>query len=216
MKATLTMLKNITAFTMAVVLSIPSIAAAQSTPPNAAPTATPSAAPSSAPSGDASTGISLDELGFGKDQEQGNAEDQAILDKRSHMLKIHQILGLINTGPMLATLYTAPGGKSNARARDLHAYMGITTVSLYAATAYFAIRAPKPKGTKDKGPIRVHKALAWVHGIGMIVTPILGTMALNQRNNNEQVHGIASAHGAFAAITALSYGGAILSVSIKF
>jgi hypothetical protein len=167
-------------------------------------------------SDDKSTGLSLDDLGFSKEQTQGSQQDQDILNKRSRMLKIQQILGLVNAGPMLATLYTAPGDRSNKHARDLHAALGITTASLYAATAYFAIKAPKPDGIKDKGPIRVHKALAWVHGIGMVVTPILGSVALDQRDKGQKVHGIASAHGAFAAVTALAYGGAILSVSIKF
>jgi hypothetical protein len=76
--------------------------------------------------------------------------------------------------------------------------------------------APKPKDTVDKGPIRWHKRFAIVAGIGMICTPILGAMAYDQASNGEKVHGIASFHGTAAAITALSFGGAIASVSIKF
>jgi hypothetical protein len=167
-------------------------------------------------SADPSTGISLDELGFPKSQEQGSAQDQALLDKRSEMLKIHQWLGLINVGPMLATLYTAPGQHASQASINLHAGLGVTTVGLYAATAYFAIFAPKPAGTVDKGPIRVHKGLAWVHGIGFIITPILGGIAYDQRSAGERVHGIAKYHGTAAGITALAYGGAILAVTVKF
>jgi hypothetical protein len=43
--------------------------------------------------------------------------------------------------------------------------------------------------------------------------PILGAMAYNQRANGEKVHGIASAHGAVAAITGIAYGAAMLSVT---
>jgi hypothetical protein len=50
----------------------------------------------------------------------------------------------------------------------------------------------------------------------MILTPILGAIAFNQKSNGEKVHGIASAHGAVAIVTAAAYGAAILSVSIKF
>ena len=132
------------------------------------------------------------------------------------MLKIHQELGLLNIAPMLATLYTAPGDKSHQAARNLHAALGITTASLFAATAYFAIEAPKPKGTVDKGPIRWHKRFAVTAGIGMIFTPILGAMAYDQASRGEKVHGAASFHGTAAMITALSYGGAVASVSIKF
>ena len=50
--------------------------------------------------------LSLGDLGFSPTQTQGNAQDQARLDKRSHMLKIHQRLGLIDTAPLVATVIT--------------------------------------------------------------------------------------------------------------
>jgi hypothetical protein len=50
----------------------------------------------------------------------------------------------------------------------------------------------------------------------MILTPILGAMAYQQRSSGQKVHGIAQAHGAVAAVTGAAYGLAILSVSIKF
>lgn len=50
----------------------------------------------------------------------------------------------------------------------------------------------------------------------MIMTPILGAIAFDQKSRGERVHGIASAHGAVAAVTAAAYGLAILSVSVKF
>jgi hypothetical protein len=83
-------------------------------------------------------------------------------------------------------------------------------------TAYYAIRAPKVPGTQTKGPIRIHKALAWIHGPGMIATPILGIMAYDQKNKGEKVHGIAAAHGPVAIVTAGAFGAALLSVSVKF
>jgi hypothetical protein len=162
---------------------------------------------------------SLGDLGFTPDQSQGNAQDQARLDKRSHMLKIHQRLGLITTAPLVATLFLANGAsghKSTASGRDLHAILGGVTAGMYLTTASFAIFAPKIAGTPTRGPIRVHKALAWIHGPGMILTPILGSLALQQRNAGEKVHGIASAHGAVAGVTAAAYGAAMLSVIIKF
>lgn len=132
------------------------------------------------------------------------------------MLKIHQELGLLNIAPMLATLYTAPGDKSHQAQRNLHAALGITTFSLFDATVYFAIKAPKPKGTKDKGSIKVHKVFAATATIGMLFTPILGAMAYDQSSRGEKVHGAASYHGLAAGVTAVSYGGAIAAVSIKF
>lgn len=162
---------------------------------------------------------SLGDLGITPEQTQGNAQQQALLDKRTHMLKVHQRLGLITTVPLVATLIASAeaGGRStSSTGRNVHATLGSAAAGMYFTTAYFAIRAPKISGTETRGPIRLHKALAWIHGPGMILTPILGALAYSQRNNGEKVHGIASAHGPVAIVTAGAYGAAILSVSLKF
>jgi hypothetical protein len=159
------------------------------------------------------------DLGFTPEQIKGNAQEQARLDKRSHMLKTHQRLGLITTAPLLATLITsnrAGGRHGTVSGRELHAALGGVAAGLYFTTASFAIFAPKVPGTTVHGPIRLHKALAWIHGPGMVLTPVLGALAYQQRNRGEKVHGIASMHSAVAAVTGAAYGLAILSVSIKF
>ncbi len=162
---------------------------------------------------------SLEDLGFSKTETQSNAAQQALLDKRTHMLRVHQRMGLITTVPLLATLIVSvnAGGKSTSTtSRDLHVALGAVTGDLYGITAYYAIRAPRIAGTKKRGPIRFHEAMAWIHGPGMILTPILGTMAFDQKSNGEKVHGIASAHGPVAVVTAGAFGAALLSVSLKF
>ena len=164
-------------------------------------------------------GPSLEDLGISPSQAKGNAREQALLDRRSHMLKIHQRLGLITIAPLGATLITSAfaGGRQTSRAsRDAHAALGTATVGMYFTTAYFAIRAPKIPGTRTRGPIRLHKTLAWIHGPGMILTPILGEMAFAQKSRGERVHGIASAHGPVAIVTAGAFGLAVASVSFKF
>ena len=123
---------------------------------------------------------SVQDLGFSVEQSQGNAQDQAALDRRSHMLKIHQRWGLATTVPLIATLLVAPGGKSSTSDRTLHGGLGLLTAGMYFTTASYAIRAPKIPGIKEKGPTRLHKALAWIHGPGMILSPILGAMADEQ------------------------------------
>jgi hypothetical protein len=162
---------------------------------------------------------SMNDLGFPSDQTAGNAAEQARLDKRSHMLKIHQRLGLITAGALVATLVLsngAAGKNSTASGRELHAAVGGLTAGLYMTTASFAIFAPKVPGTKTRGSIRLHKALAYIHGPGMILTPILGALAYDERNRGEKVHGIASAHGAVGTVTGIAYGAAMLSVVFKF
>lgn len=174
-----------------------------------------------ASSGPASN-LSLGALGFPSTETQGSAANQALLDRRSHMLLIHQRLGLITLAPLIATVVTGPGAKGHHGApgsptgRDVHAALGISTAALYFTAASFAIRAPKPPGTPTRGPIRVHKALAFVHGTGMILTPILGAIAFSQLSNGQRVHGIAKLHSDVAWVTVGAYGAAILSVSVKF
>ena len=161
--------------------------------------------------------ISLEDLGF-LEEAQGSAADQARLDKRSHMLKLHQRYGLIATVPLVATVLTGglAGGKSTSSGnRNLHAALGLTSAGLYSISAYYAIAAPRIPGTQTSGNTRWHKALAWVHGAGMILTPILGDLAYQQRRRGENVHGIASAHGAVAVTTVVAYAAAILTESLK-
>lgn len=161
---------------------------------------------------------SLSDLGFSSSQTQGNPQLQARLEKRSRMLQMHQRLGLITTAPLIATVITGAfaGGRSTSSTnRDLHAALGATTAGLYFSSAYFAIFAPKIPGTKTEGNIKLHKAMAWIHGPGMVLTPILGAMAFEQKSKGERVHGIAQAHGEVAIVTAAAYGVAILSVSLK-
>src|ERR1700722_16435952 len=190
----------------------------RSEPVNGNPAPTPQENLPNAPSS-STTAPSLSDLGLSSEQTQGNAREQALLDKRTHMLKIHQRMGLITTIPLLATVILGPGagGKSEGTAtRDLHVALGSLTGNLYGITAYYAIRAPRIPGNKKRGPIKFHEAMAWIHGPGMILTPILGAMAFSQKNNGEKVHGIASAHGPVAIVTAGAFGAALLSVSVKF
>jgi hypothetical protein len=179
--------------------------------PNPAPEPQDQTKPPAAPS--------IGDLGFPDAQTKSDPLAQARLDRRSHMLKVHQRLGLITTVPLIATVITggmAGGRETSSTARDVHATLGTITGGLYLTTAYYSIFAPRVAGTPARGPIRLHKALAWIHGPGMILTPVLGAMAFEQKSRGEKVHGIASAHGAVGVVTAIAYGLAVAAVSIKF
>jgi hypothetical protein len=192
-------------------------------------TLTASAVPS-APS-PAPASPSLQDLGFSATETQANPQLQALLKKRTEMLKMHQRLGLITAIPMTAAVITGPMAKAKGKNGepikepteanlDVHAALGGLTTALYFTSASYAIFAPRVPGTTKRGAIRWHEALAFVHGPGMVLTPVLGIMAYKQENAGEKVHGIASAHGTVAYITAASYGAAIVAVSwpihIKF
>jgi hypothetical protein len=162
---------------------------------------------------------SLEDLGFSAEATKSDPKEQALLDKRTHILKIHQKLGLITTIPVVAAIVSSAGAggkRTSTTSRDLHVGLGALAGDMYFTTAYFAIFAPKIAGTQTKGPIRVHKALVWIHGPGMIMTPILGAIAYNQKSHGEKVHGWGAAHIPVAIVTAGAYGAALLSVSVKF
>jgi len=116
----------------------------------------------------------------------------------------------------VATSFGAGGRATSTSDRWAHLALGAATSDLYFTIAYFAIRAPGIPGIQRRGPIRVHRALAWIHGPGMILTPILGAIAFEQKSKGERVHSIASAHGPVAIVTAGAFGAALLSVSLKF
>jgi hypothetical protein len=167
---------------------------------------------------------SLQDLGISQQQLQGDPKLQARLEKRTEMLKIHQRLGLITAAPMVAALITGPmvtaKGKNGQPIQEpsqtnlnVHAALGSATAALYFSTAYFAVFAPRVPGVQKKGAIRMHEALAFIHGPGMVLTPVLGAMAFQQEQAGEKVHGAASAHGAVAVTTAIAYGASIIAVS---
>ena len=164
-------------------------------------------------------GPSLSDLGLTPEQTHGDVKEQAVLDKRTEMLKIHQRLGLITVIPVAAACISSVGAPpernnpGNTTTRDLHVALGAVAVGMYGATAYYAIRAPKVSNEPARGGIKLHKYLIYIHAPGMILTPILGAMAFNQANSGEKVHGIASAHSAVAWATAGSYVAAIVAVS---
>jgi Carboxypeptidase regulatory-like domain len=165
---------------------------------------------------------SLSSLGFPTSEVQGNAREQARLNKRSHMLQIHQKLGMITVAALVAAIATSGGVKGphgtpgSPTGRNLHMALGATTAGLYAATAYFALAAPRMPGIKVRGPIRLHKAMVWIHGPGMVMTAVLGAMAYSQMSKGERVHGIAKYHSTAALVTAAALGTAVFAVSFKF
>jgi hypothetical protein len=69
------------------------------------------------------------------------------------MLRIHQRLGLITLAPLagacISSAFAPPDlkkGKDNATGRDIHVGLGAASVTMYAFTASYAIRAPPTGG----------------------------------------------------------------------
>jgi hypothetical protein len=61
----------------------------------------------------------------------------------------------------------------------LHETFAITTTALYTTAAILAVAAPDPDDAAvgdatAPRTLRLHKAMAWVHGVGMVLLPLMG------------------------------------------
>jgi hypothetical protein len=187
----------------------------QTTPPQN-PQATPPQNPQQRPS---SSAPSLGDLGLSAEETKPDLDAQARLDRRTHMLKIHQELGLYTLIPMagacISSAWATPQRNSygDTTARDVHVAIAGVAIGMYGATAYYAIRAPRVPDGPTRGGIKIHKYLIWIHAPGMILTPILGTMAFNDIADGHKPSGIAQYHSAVAWTTIAAYGASIVAVT---
>jgi hypothetical protein len=177
---------------------------------------TPQQTPPQPPS---SSAPSLGDLGLTPDQTKPDPDTQARLDRRTHMLKLHQEIGLYTVIPIAAACISGAGAtpsKNNytsTTSRDVHVAIAGVGIGMYALTASYAIRAPKVADGPTRGGIKIHKYLIWIHAPGMVLTPILGTMAFNDIANGHKPSGIEQYHSAVALTTAIAYGASIIAVS---
>jgi hypothetical protein len=124
---------------------------------------------------------------------------------RRTMLSTHQIAGFATIALMGSAVYCGQqvlnGNRQYFRA---HKYLVESTIISYSLTGALSILSPPPMIRRDEfSTITVHKALAWVHITGMIVTPIIGGMLRHSLNYNQLAHyHQISGYVTFAALTA--------------
>lgn len=63
----------------------------------------------------------------------------------------------------------------------IHEAFAFTTTALYTTAAILAIAAPDPENAsvgegRAESTLRLHKTMAWVHGVGMVLLPLLGVV----------------------------------------
>ncbi len=125
---------------------------------------------------------------------------------RRTMLTAHQIGGFVTVGLMGTAAYFGQqvlNGRNDLR--GMHQGFVAATIASYTATALLAVLSPPPYIRRDSetSTITIHKALAWVHFTGMVITPILGSM-LNRHTDyysRAHIHQV-SAYITLAALTA--------------
>jgi hypothetical protein len=117
------------------------------------------------------------------------------LQVRRTMLTMHQIGGFVTVAAMLGTVWAGQRTIDNPRnkaLRSAHQELVTATIITYSLTGLLSVLSPPPFIRRDdEGTTGIHKALAWVHFAGMIITPILAHYIGNIRSSNTSMN---SAH----------------------
>jgi hypothetical protein len=108
------------------------------------------------------------------------------LTARRTMLTIHQIGGFVTLGLMTSAVYCGQQVLNGRRQfRNWHQGLVAGTIASYSVTGLLAVLSPPPLIRRDEvSTTTIHKTLAWVHFVGMVVTPILGATLHHTRTLN--------------------------------
>jgi len=106
------------------------------------------------------------------------------LKLRRTMLVAHEVSGFVTLGLMGTTVYYGQrllNEFNTANYRPLlntHTKFVDATVATYSLTALLSLLSPPPVIRRDEmSTVSIHRALAWVHVTGMILTPIIASIA---------------------------------------
>jgi hypothetical protein len=145
------------------------------------------------------------------------------LQLRRTMLVMHQVGGFLTLGSMIAALYYGQkslldpnSGQRNDPYRSKHQLFVTTTIVLYTGTGLLAVVSPPPLIRRDNetSTMTIHKTLAWVHFVGMVVTPILGGTVLKRGPIGRYVDlNQARFHQISGYVTATALAAAMISVT---
>ena len=154
----------------------------------------------------------IEDLGFEKDNTREQEELQKQLQERRVYLREHQFWGLLSLGGLGATILTGEADKIP----NAHFALGMATAATYGFSAYFALKAPVPNSFVSRGMSLWHRRLAWVHGVGMILTPILGYLYAEKLEKSQPPNGLTKNHTEIAGVTAAALLASVISVSFEF
>ena len=135
------------------------------------------------------------------------------LSVRRTMLSAHQIGGFITWGLMTAAVIYGQKYLDNGQRTDLRTHKTFVTATIigYTGTGLLSILSPPPSIRRDEiSTTTIHKALAWVHVLGMVATPIIGSTI----KHSSDYYGRAHFHQTAAYITLAAFTAAMITVTI--
>jgi hypothetical protein len=110
------------------------------------------------------------------------------LKLRRTMLVAHEVSGFVTLGLMVTTVYYGQKVLNEyytSNYRPLlknHTKFVDATIATYSITALLSLLSPPPVIRRDEiSTVSIHRALAWVHVTGMILTPIIAAIASKGR-----------------------------------
>jgi hypothetical protein len=103
------------------------------------------------------------------------------LKLRRTMLVAHEVSGFVTLGLMVTTVYYGQkliNDVGNRALTNKHVQFVDATIATYSITALLSLLSPPPVIRRDEiSTVSIHRALAWVHVTGMILTPIIAAIA---------------------------------------
>jgi hypothetical protein len=136
------------------------------------------------------------------------------LSLRRTMLVAHQIGGFVTLGFMVTAVYYGQKmldeNMSSKSDMNSHQLFVTATITSYSLTGLLAVLSPPPMIRRDESSsITLHKALAWIHFTGMVITPILGSMIHKRLTNTQLAH----FHQASAYITTTALAASLIVIT---
>ncbi len=129
------------------------------------------------------------------------------LKLRRAMLVAHETSGFVTLGLMLTTVYygqkVIDNHERSLTLRRTHIGFADATISTYSLTALLSLLSPPPSIRRDElSTLSYHRALAWIHVTGMIITPIIASLAQRRGASNDSIYRI---HQVSAYITTTAF-----------
>jgi hypothetical protein len=137
------------------------------------------------------------------------------LKLRRAMLVAHEISGFVTLDLMLTTVYygqkvldTYPASRSLRRS---HVGVADATIATYSLTALLSLLSPPPVIRRDEtSTLSFHRALAWVHVTGIIITPIIASLAKKRGASDLSIYRI---HQVSAYITTTAFAASMVVIT---
>lgn len=112
------------------------------------------------------------------------------MELRRDLLGLHQLGGFITMAGLVGTVVLGQQVYNGQRDRaQMHGALAITTVGFYLATAMLSLFTPPPAIRRDEwSSVSTHKFLGALHFTGMMLTPVLGRMVADDRDDLRRFH----------------------------